>query len=63
MKSYPGPAPEDKHEARADLKSVDHVIALVMHAATFSYQTQPARTLERFYFQPFDHLVAVYDPV
>jgi hypothetical protein len=34
-----------------------------MHAATFSYQTQAVRTLERFYFQLFDHLVAVYDPV
>ena len=61
MKSCAARAGEDKHEARADLKSVDHVITLVMHAAPFSYQTQPARTLERFYLQLFGHLVAVHD--
>ena len=31
-----------------------------MHPATFSHQTQPARTLERLYLQLFDHLVAAY---
>jgi len=65
--SGPGPlclglVPEDQHEARADVKCIDHVIALVMHTAIFSDQPQPARPLERFYLQLFGHLVAVHDP-
>lgn len=57
-----GPVPEDQHEARADVKCIDHVIALVMHTALFSDQPQPARPLERFYLQLFGHLVAVHNP-
>jgi hypothetical protein len=44
------------------MKRINHVITLIVHAATCSDQTQPARPLERFDLQLFDRLMAEHVP-
>ncbi|MGZ3347690.1 MAG: hypothetical protein ACXU89_01965 [Xanthobacteraceae bacterium] len=44
------------------MKRINHVITLIVHAATCSDQTQPARPPERFDLQLVDRLMAEHVP-